>query len=286
MWLWLPLGVFGLLLVVWPWWLRLAFAAAIGALPWAWLPLAMGKGDQAPQWRVVSANVHYCVLLLVTNIVTRPQWRVVSANVHYSNRDPAPLLAWAAASNVDLIVVHELHPAYAQALLAAPAWPHRHLMPRLDASGIGLLSRWPLREVRQADGEGGIPQLRARVMTPQGEAEVIALHPMPPITLQWQRARNRTFAALRPSGKAPALAIGDYNATPWSNASPILVEGGWRWFGGLQPTWPHGAWGIPIDAVWGHGPWEVVGHEVGPSIGSDHRPLRVDLRLAASLAHR
>jgi endonuclease/exonuclease/phosphatase (EEP) superfamily protein YafD len=111
---------------------------------------------------------------------------------------------------------------------------------------------------------------------------VIALHPMPPVSLQWQHTRNRTFAVLRPSGNAPALAIGDYNATPWSNAAPILVQGGWRWFGGVQPTWRNSAWGIPIDAVWGHGPWQVVGHEVGPPIGSDHRPLRVDLRLAAA----
>jgi endonuclease/exonuclease/phosphatase (EEP) superfamily protein YafD len=58
---------------------------------------------------------------------------------------------------------------------------------------------------------------------------VIALHPMPPVSLQWQHTRNRTFAVLRPSGNAPALAIGDYNATPWSNAAPILVQGGWRW---------------------------------------------------------
>ena len=59
-------------------------------------------------------------------------------------------------------------------------------------------------------------------------------------------------------GDAPALVIGDFNATPWSNAAPLLAQGGWHWFGGVQPTWPHSAWGIPIDAVWGQGAWAVL----------------------------
>ena len=128
-------------------------------------------------------------------------------------------------------------------------------------------------------GAGGIPQLHALVETPQGTIEVIAVHPRLPKSAAWQRTRNQTLAALRPRGDAPALVIGDFNATPWSNAAPLLAQGGWRWFGGVQPPWPHSTWGIPIDAVWGQGAWAVSGREVGPSIGSDHRPLRVGLRL-------
>jgi endonuclease/exonuclease/phosphatase (EEP) superfamily protein YafD len=257
-WLWLPVGFIGLLLARGRWWARLALGAAMFALPWAWLPAAMAQSSDAPQIRVVSANVH----------------------LH--NTDPSLLLAWADPSNTDLIVVHELRAAFARKLAAATQWPHQHLMPHAGASGIGLLSRWPLRDVREVAGAGGIPQVHALVETPQGPIEVIAVHPMPPISLSWQRTRNRTLVALRPRGAAPALIIGDFNATPWSNAAPLLAQNGWRWFGGLQPTWPHGAWGIPIDAVWGHGAWAVTGREVGPPIGSDHRPLRVGLRLAPS----
>jgi endonuclease/exonuclease/phosphatase (EEP) superfamily protein YafD len=257
-WLWLPLGASGLLLARWRWFVRLALGAAMLALPWAWLPAAMAQSNDAPQIRVVSANVYL------------------------RNTDPSPLLAWADPSNTDLIVVHELREAYSQKLAAATQWPHQHLVPHAGAYGMGLLSRWPLRHVRELAGAGGIPQLHALVETPLGTIELIAVHPRLPMNPAWQRTRNESLAALRPRGDAPALVVGDFNATPWSNAAPLLVQGGWRWFGGVQPTWPHSLWGIPIDAVWGHGAWAVTGHEVGPPIGSDHRPIRVGLRLTPS----
>jgi endonuclease/exonuclease/phosphatase (EEP) superfamily protein YafD len=257
-WLWLPVGAIGWFLARGRWPTRLALGAAMFALPWVWLPAAMAQSSEAPQFRVVSANVHL------------------------RNTDPSPLLAWADPSNTDLIVVHELRAAFAQKLAAATQWPHRHLMPHAGAYGIGLLSRWPLREVREVVGVGGQPQLHALIETPQGTIEVIAVHPRLPTTPAWHSARNQTLVALRPRGDAPALVVGDFNATPWSSAAPLLVQSGWRWFGGVQPTWPHSAWGIPIDAVWGHGAWRVTGREVGPPIGSDHRPLRVGLRLAPS----
>lgn len=260
-WLWLPLGAVGLACVSWPWAVRAVAAAAMLLMPWLWLPPAMAAADGGAGQPV----------------------RVVVANVHLGNRDPVPLVAWAGQQRADVLAVIELHPAYAAALAsAAPSWPHRHLMAREDAFGIGLLSRWPLRAVREVAGPGGIAQLHALVDLPAGSIEVIAVHPMPPLNAAWHGARDRTLAALLPRGDAPALALGDFNATPWSSAAPQLAAGGWRWFGGLQPTWPHAAWGIPIDAVWGHGAWQVADRAVGPSIGSDHRPVAVGLRVATA----
>jgi endonuclease/exonuclease/phosphatase (EEP) superfamily protein YafD len=259
-WLWLPLGAAGLLLARWRWPVRSVVAGAMALLPWWWLPPALPSTAAAPQLRVAAANVHL------------------------SNRDPAPLLAWAAAVQADVVAVLELTPPYAAALSSSrPGWPHQHLRPRLDSFGIGLLSRWPLRDVREVAGPGDIPQLHALVDTPDGVVEVIALHPMPPVDARWHDLRNRTFAAVAPRGPAPALLLGDFNATPWSNAAPLLAAGGWRWAGGVRPTWPNvpaAAWGIPIDAVWAHGPWELVEHAVGPPIGSDHRPVLAALRRA------
>jgi endonuclease/exonuclease/phosphatase (EEP) superfamily protein YafD len=259
-WLWLPLGAIGLLCVRWKWRARIVAAAALLLVPWWWLPPPMPAGASPAQLRVVVANVHL------------------------GNRDPLPLLTWARQSQADVIAVLELAPAFAQALPATPEWPHRHLMPSTGSFGIGVLSRWPLRAVREVEGPGGIAQLRAVVATSAGEFELIAVHPMPPINPHWHALRNRTLAELKPAGAAPALIVGDFNATPWSNAAPLLAANGWRWFGGVQPTWPHAAWGIPIDAVWGHGAWQVVDRAVGPAIGSDHRPLRVEVRLATSAA--
>jgi endonuclease/exonuclease/phosphatase (EEP) superfamily protein YafD len=258
--LWLPLGAVGLTLLDARIPVRLGLAAAMLALPWWWLP---------PSMPCVRAEV---------------QLRVAVANVHLSNTDPAPLLAWARESPPDVIAVLELTPRFAQALQvqARDRWPHQRLEPSDDPFGLGLLSRWPLRDARVVIGEGGIAQLHAFVETPSGTVEVIAVHPMPPIDRHWHGVRNRTLAALQPRGAHPAILVGDFNATPWSNAAPRLAANGWRWFGGVQPTWPHAVWGIPIDSVWGHGPWQVTERAVGPPIGSDHRPVRAGLRLAAT----
>jgi endonuclease/exonuclease/phosphatase (EEP) superfamily protein YafD len=259
--LWLPLGAVGLLLFDAGPAVRLGLAAAMLVLPWWWLPAAMPRTSAAAQLRVVVANVHL------------------------GNTDPAPLLAWASAPLPDVIAVLELTPSFAQALQAqaSEGWPHHRLEPRHDAFGVGLLSRWPLRDVRVVVGEGDIAQLHALVDAPAGTVEVIAVHPVPPIDPRWHAVRNRTLAALQRRGAHPAIVVGDFNATPWSNAAPRLAANGWHWFGGVQPTWPHAAWGIPIDAVWGHGPWQVTEREVGPPIGSDHRPVRAGLRLASSV---
>jgi endonuclease/exonuclease/phosphatase (EEP) superfamily protein YafD len=131
-WLWLPLGLAGLLLVRWSWVARALTASAMLFLPWWWLPPAMADSAQPPQLRVMAANVHL------------------------GNGDAAPLLGHAREPLVDVIVVLELSPGFARSLGGASDWPHRHLLPRDGAFGIGILSRWPLREMRALKDDTGI----------------------------------------------------------------------------------------------------------------------------------
>ena len=72
-----------------------------------------------------------------------------------------------------------------------------------------------------------------------------------------------------------AIIIGDLNATPWSVNSQL----------GRGPgmTWPAGAFGdtpltmIPIDHCLHTADLETIARQTGPSLGSDHRALRVTL---------
>ena len=89
----------------------------------------------------------------------------------------------------------------------------------------------------------------------------------------------RPEGAGRASDDAP-LVVGDFNATPWSNAFAGPSSRGWRRATGLAPTWPvawRGVMGIPIDHVLASSAWRVGGARVGPDIGSDHRPVMARL---------
>ena len=80
--------------------------------------------------------------------------------------------------------------------------------------------------------------------------------------------------------EAPAVAVGDFNATPWSQrvrsflsqASLPQMQTGFS----LRPSWPSGSiglMGIPIDLCVHNSFLQVVEGEVGPDIGSDHYPI-------------
>jgi endonuclease/exonuclease/phosphatase family metal-dependent hydrolase len=103
-----------------------------------------------------------------------------------------------------------------------------------------------------------------------------------------QVARDRALrqaAALAMTRPDATVLLGDLNLTPYAPAFARLVaESGLRdaldgvaW----RPTWQAGFWplALPIDHVLVPRGACVVGHEIGPDVGSDHRPLRVTLQL-------
>jgi endonuclease/exonuclease/phosphatase (EEP) superfamily protein YafD len=92
-------------------------------------------------------------------------------------------------------------------------------------------------------------------------------------------------AALALMQPAATILLGDLNLTPYAPAFAQLVSGS-----GLQdalageawrPTWQAGFWplALPIDHVLVPRGSCVTAHEIGPYVGSDHRPLLVSLRL-------
>lgn len=212
-----------------------------------------------------------------------PELTVVVANVHAGNRDPRPLLDWLATAPADVVVLLELSPAYADALArAAPDYPHRELLPDDSPFGIGLLSRRPLAGFETHASADDIPFLLAMLDTPQGQARLIAVHPMPPLQPHWRHERDLLLeVAARDSRELPTLVVGDLNATPWSTALLSPRTRDLRRSTGFAPTWrPFGGrwFGLPIDHVLASPHWQRVHAERGPDIGSDHLPVRVALR--------
>ena len=228
----------------------------------------------------------------ITTACAGPTLRVVTANVRFENTAPAPLVGWLARSDADVIALQEVTPEWEAAL--APLgrrYPHRRVLARADPYGIALLSRWPLDGAAGAvDFAGdGLPALVGTLALPEGRAlRMMALHTRWPVTRDLQRRRDQALQAaarLAASGDVPTVLAGDLNLTPYAPAFARLVQQSglrdalddvaWR------PTWQAGFWplALPIDHVLVPRGACVVAHELGPDVGSDHRPLLVTLQM-------
>jgi endonuclease/exonuclease/phosphatase (EEP) superfamily protein YafD len=214
-------------------------------------------------------------------------WKLLMVNVHVDNPDPAALLALIERESPDVIGVLELSPRMAAALAVLDArYPVRATDPRDDPFGIGLWSRLPDSRIEATPMPPiDLPTLQLVWRDPAPGA-LWLVHPFPPIGAEPSRWRDGQLAHLaeRVRGEARAIIAGDLNATPWSVAYRRLradaglrdaSAAGWPW-----PTWSgpnvFAVLGIPIDHVLHGSGWHAVRHEVGPDIGSDHRPIVVE----------
>lgn len=214
--------------------------------------------------------------------------RLLLANLQFSNVSHEAFTRLVGDQQPDVIVAQEVTPAWAGVLAGLrQQFPASKLVPREGAFGIGILSRWPMREVAQLNlGHPRYPALLARIKTDGGELSLLAVHPPPPINETLFAARNdqlhRAAAVLRGLGSR-SLLLGDLNTSPWSPFfSGLLQQSGFRnardGFG-LLPTWPtfFPPAMIPIDHCLISGDAKVRDLKTGPPIGSDHLPLIIDL---------
>ena len=118
---------------------------------------------------------------------------------------------------------------------------------------------------------------------------IYGLHPPPPVSAALAAARNDKLewiaSAIRSRGDERAVAVGDFNLTPYSPHFPAFARRS-----GLQPAlpgrFPQGSWpvlfgtaafGIPIDHAFVPADAAVIAHEIGPDLGSDHLPVTLTL---------
>lgn len=214
---------------------------------------------------------------------------VATANVRFSNANREPFLAWLGSEPADLVVVQEVTAGWADALEAISAYPHRYALTREDPYGIAIYSRRPLHGVETVDlARDGLPSLAGELEVGGQRVRFLGLHTHWPITPALSRARDAALqqaAALARDSATPVVLLGDLNLTPDAPAFPrLLAEGnlrdvmdGRRW----RPTWRSGFWplALRIDHVLVSPALCVEQAEVGPSVGSDHRPVTARLRL-------
>ncbi len=221
-----------------------------------------------------------------------PTIRVLSWNLYFGNTDAAAIERVVVDADADVVVLQEVSVANLPLLRRSPAlsaYPHSFVSPVPSAFGSGIWSRLPLEGPEEIDAEG-LPMTRAVVRTPAGPVRLVNVHTLSPIASEgpatWTRQlRLLGEEATRPG--PPVLLAGDFNAT-WGHAPFRRLLGvglddaaaalGQPW----SPTWRAGGRLPPtlrIDHVL-CGPGLVATfHSTGPSAGSDHRSILVDVAI-------
>jgi len=217
-----------------------------------------------------------------------PAFTVATVNVQFSNTRREAFRAWLATQPADFLVIQEVTPAWAAELEAQTVYPHRHVLTRDDPYGLAVLSRWPLESVTLVDLAGdGLPSLAGVVDTGGQRIRFLGLHTHWPLTPALAAARDEALqgaAQLASTAELPVVVLGDLNLTPDSPAFDRLIEqAGLRdvmWGRGWRPTWLASVWplALRIDHVLVSSGLCVEHAEVGPALGSDHRPVLARLR--------
>ncbi|MGH8260435.1 MAG: endonuclease/exonuclease/phosphatase family protein [Steroidobacteraceae bacterium] len=233
----------------------------------------------------------------VAGTVAREPLRIASINVLFHNTHYGRVIAFLQRARPDAAVLVEITPRWRDALAAplrgelpyqfyAAGWP-RQAGRDVDSHGTLLLSRWPIEHVVPiAMGPHADPTVVAALDIRGRTLHLIGVHPSWPIGPAVSAERNRELrrlAALARSTPAPIVMAGDFNVTPFSPYFRTFVAAsGLRWAAqgaGWQPTWPTflPPGGIQIDHAFVSPAIAVRRFARGPGIGSDHRPILVDL---------
>jgi len=220
--------------------------------------------------------------------------RVLMSNVEVDNEDPTRLAELIVRERPDIVGLVEVSEAWLAGLAEVrEQFPYRIESPA-GASGLALWFRQPPLATSPAERlvSGGWPVLRATFEFAGRPHELWLVHPASPLRHQRRRAGNPELDALaarvRQAGGSE-LVVGDLNCTDGSpHFGDFLRVSGLRdgrlGFG-RQPSWP--TWSpyrIAIDHAFLSPDLAVVSRRLGPDIGSDHRPLILEVAPAAGTA--
>ena len=212
--------------------------------------------------------------------------RLVVANVEVGNTDFAAVERLVARTSPDLLGVTELTPAMAAHLGSAlHGYRTRVVATRTDAYGIGVYSRGPLLSTRvvhwPADGP---PTVVVRVRVAGRPVSVVVTHVHTPFAGSIHVRQLHALAQARSALGRRVAVCGDFNTPPWSGPlRDFASDAGLRDLYGRSAwaaySWPTWSWllRVPLDNCFVGAGVVVREHHDGPSDGSDHRPLVVDL---------
>lgn len=222
---------------------------------------------------------------------TGKPWKLISFNVLGKNERYADVLELLRKEQADVVILCEVKPTWAEQLKTLrDLYPHQHIVAQTDNFGIAMLSRvkWQTAHTREI-GTAGVPSIVAEFKDLGGRPyTIIGTHPVPPISRSIAQARNKQLVALADFAatlQEPVVLAGDLNVTSYSPFFRDLLRDAKlrdsRQGFGVQASWSKSIpllFSIPIDHCLTSPSVETVSRRIGPSLGSDHCPVIVELR--------
>lgn len=273
-WFYLPAYPLAMVAIGLGWWRVLALSAVVIVFHLMWVSPSL-QGESAVAEAPASG----------------PQLTVVSANVRTDNPSPEKWLEELTSLDVDVIMIQEYTPTWAERFRAAglfEAYPYSVEAPELGATGSAILSRLPLAEAEKWDMDG-TSNTRARLSDAWGGLQLLNVHPVPPkphADSQWENLITTVEQV-----EGPHLVAGDYNITQYSRWYDRLEDTGMRSCHDAlgesgNTTWPNGVYPVPpirLDNFFVSDEVACVSLREGRGSGSDHEPVIVHIALKSGV---
>jgi len=215
--------------------------------------------------------------------------KIVHFNVLTSNLDYQSTLKYIEEKEPDIISLNEVNQRWIDNLKLSQKYKYSITEIREDNFGIALFSKIELKNPRiEYFGDAQLPSAVAELNVGYNEVTVLTTHPLPPISRSGFKYRNNQFDSIiqnRKSFKESMILLGDLNTTSWSYGFQNLLKGmdlyDSRRGHGIGFSWPVSLpiLSIPIDHCLVSKDIEVLKRETGPDLGSDHRPIYVELKI-------
>lgn len=221
---------------------------------------------------------------------SRERLRILMANVLCENQNFDTLARLIRQEQPDIVGLVEYDKGWARGLEDVRRLYPYHLDAPRGARGVALWFREPPRSLGpvQEPLPGGWPFLHATFEFGGLLRHLWLIHPSSPFERRGLPELSALARIIRDEGGSQ-IVVGDMNSTEGSPRFTDFLEltglRDSRLGFGRQPSWPVGfPYRIAIDHAFVSGDLAVVDRRLGPSFGSDHAPLILDLAPAAGTA--
>jgi len=215
------------------------------------------------------------------------QVRIVFFNIWKENGRPEDAVRWLAGQDADIVVLAETTPAIQRLAKATLTELPFTASCRADKHcEMLLLSRWPLADVHALiDYPSYARAAFGTVETGHGALRIGGTHLTNPLTTNVHRQLFQVDKLVELGGPwdGSMVMVGDMNGVAWGRVVQRFAR-----LTGLEPVRGlTGTWNAWLPAPLRIGIWQafasndltVVRRQVGPLLGSDHRPVVIDVQM-------